>query len=52
VGEEGIPSVPGFAQVPGFERNADPTFGVVGLVDGVVDPPSAVVVPEVMIRIL
>jgi len=50
--EEGISSVSGFPQIPGFEGNADPTFGVVGLVDGVVDPPGSVVVPEVMIRIL
>jgi hypothetical protein len=52
MGEKGIPSVSGFAQVSGFEGNADPAFGVVRLVDGVMDPPGSVVVPEVMIRIL
>ena len=49
VGEDGISAATGFAEVTSFEGDSDSPFGVVGLVDGVVDPPGAVVIPEVMI---
>ena len=49
VGEDGVSAATGFAEVTSFEGDSDSPFGVVGLVDGVVDPPGAVVIPEVMI---
>ena len=49
VGEDGVSAATGFAEVTSLEGDPDSPFGVVGLVDGVVDPPGAVVIPEVMI---
>jgi hypothetical protein len=47
--EDGVSAATGFAEVTRLEGDSDSPFGVVGLVDGVVNPPSAVVIPEVMI---
>ena len=52
MGEEGISPLSCFAQISCFEGNTDPTFCVVRLVDSIMNPPGAVIVPEVMIRIL
>jgi hypothetical protein len=49
VGEDGVSAATGFTKVTSFEGDSDSAFGVVRLVDGVVDPPGAVVIPEVMI---
>ncbi len=49
--KDGVSAVTGFAKVTSLEGDSDSPFGVVGLVDGVVDPPGAVVIPEVMIWI-
>ncbi len=49
VGEDGVSAATGFAEVTSLKGDSDSPFGVVGLVDGVVDPPGAVVIPEVMI---
>jgi len=49
VGEDGVSAATGFTEVTSLEGDSDSPFGVVRLVDGVVDPPSAVVIPEVMI---
>ena len=51
MGKEGISSLSRLAQISSFEGNSNSTFGVVALVDGVVNPPGAVVIPEVMIQI-
>ena len=48
VSEDGISAATGFAEVTSLEGDSDSPFSVVGLVDGVVDPPGAVVIPEVM----
>lgn len=40
-----------FIEVARVEGSGDPLFCVVRLVDGVAAPPSAVVVPEIMVRI-
>ena len=49
VGKDGVSAATGFAEVTSLEGDSDSPFGVVRLVDGVVDPPGAVVIPEVMI---
>ncbi len=49
VGEDGVSAAAGFAQVTSLEGDSDSPFGVVRLVNGVVDPPGAMVIPEVMI---
>jgi len=49
VGEDGVSAATGFAEVTSLEGDSDSPFGVVGLVNGVMDPPGAVVIPEVMI---
>ena len=49
VGEDGVSAATGFAHVTSLEGDSDSPFGIVRLVDGVVDPPGAVVIPEVMI---
>jgi hypothetical protein len=49
VGKDGVSAATGFAEVTSLEGDSDSPLGVVGLVDGVVDPPGAVVIPEVMI---
>ncbi len=49
VGEDGVSAATGFAEVTSLEGDSDSSFGVVRLVDGVVYPPGAVVIPEVMI---
>jgi len=49
VGEDGVSAATGFAEVTSLEGDPDSPFGVVRLVDGVVDPPGAVIIPEVMI---
>jgi len=41
----------GLVPMAGFQRDPDPAFGVVGLVNGVVDPPRTVVVPEVVVGV-
>jgi hypothetical protein len=49
VGEDGVSAATGFAEVTSLKGDSDSPFGVVRLVDGVVDPPGAVVIPEMMI---
>ena len=49
VGKDGVSATTGFAEVTSLEGDSDSPLGVVGLVDGVVNPPGAVVIPEVMI---
>lgn len=44
-----IAALSGFIPIPCAERNPDALLGVVRLVEGVVAPPRAVVVPDVMI---
>ena len=51
VGEDGVSAATGFAEVTSLEGDSDSPLGVVGLVDGVVNPPGSVVIPEVMIWI-
>jgi hypothetical protein len=48
--EESVTEAPGLPHVAGLEAQAHALLGVVGQVDGVVAPPCAVVVPEVMVR--
>jgi len=49
--EEAIPQDTSDAGVVGVEALPDTPLGVVGQVEGVVDPPGTVVVPEVVERI-
>ena len=49
--QEAVAQHPGNAGVAGVEALPDPALGVVGQVEGVVAPPGAVVVPEVVERI-
>jgi hypothetical protein len=44
-----IPSLTGFFPVLGFQRHWHPLFGVIILVDGVVAPVGAIVVPNVVV---
>ena len=45
VGKDGVSAATGFAEVTSLQGDSDSPLGVVGLVD----PPGAVVIPEVMI---
>ena len=48
VAEEGIPQDASDAGVAGVEAPAHTTLGVVGKVLGVVDPPSAIIIPQMV----
>ena len=52
IAQERIPQHAGYTRVAGMEATADPALGVVGQVLGVVDPPGAVIIPEVVERIV
>ena len=47
--QEGIAAGAGILCDFGLQRNADASLGIICLMDGVVAPESAVVVPEVMV---
>lgn len=51
-GEDPVSSVSGFPDVPCAQRAPDASGGEVGQVDGAVQPPGAVVVPEVVVRVV
>jgi len=49
--EQGIPENSRNARVRGVQAPSNPVLGVVGKVLGVVDPPSPVIIPQMMERV-
>ena len=49
--KEGIAATTGLPDITRGEAQTDPLFCHCGRVDGVMDPPSPVIIPEMMIRI-
>ncbi len=48
-GQDGITPHPGLLQVTGAQGAPDALLGVVGVMQGVVAPPGAIVVPEMVV---